>query len=240
MVDAQYIRKLYERYPEMVTKGDVEGIVALYADDATIEDPIGRRSTAASTRSARSTRRPPARDDEARRPVHVAGREAATPLRVLHRRRGQPKQALDIISVMAFREDGKIASMRAFWSFDAMAARDARGLRVATGAKKPPQRGLKAPAPEVDAQSLLQRVWDQVGPIAIAVLIALLIRAMVIESYYVPSGSMLSTMFIGDHVFVSKFVFGAHVRSSARSCPPCATRSAARSPCSRSGADRTT
>ena len=30
------------------------------------------------------------------------------------------KQALDIISVMAFREDGKIASMRAFWSFDAM------------------------------------------------------------------------------------------------------------------------
>ena len=62
---------------------------------------------------------------------------------------------------------------------------------MATGAKKPPQRAVKAPAPEVEVQSLLQRVWDQVGPIAIAVLIALLIRAMVIESYYVPSGSML-------------------------------------------------
>ena len=37
MVDAQYIRKLYERYPEMVTKGDVDGIVALYAPDATID-----------------------------------------------------------------------------------------------------------------------------------------------------------------------------------------------------------
>src|SRR5262249_28629471 len=34
---------------------------------------------------------------------------------------------------------------------------------------------------------------------------------VIIESYYVPSGSMLSTMFIGDHVFVSKFAFGAHV-----------------------------
>jgi len=81
---------------------------------------------------------------------------------------------------------------------------------VGTGAKKQ-QRAAKAPAPEVEEQPLLQRVWDQVGPIAIAVLVALLIRAMVIESYYVPSGSMLSTMFIGDHVFVSKFVFGAHV-----------------------------
>ena len=82
---------------------------------------------------------------------------------------------------------------------------------MGTGAKKPPQRALKASAPEAEEQPLLQRVWDQVGPIAIAVLVALLIRAMVIESYYVPSGSMLSTMFIGDHVFVSKFVFGAHV-----------------------------
>jgi hypothetical protein len=58
MVDARYIRKLCERYPEMVTKGDVEGIVALYADDATIEDPIGHRFTAASTRSAFYRRRP--------------------------------------------------------------------------------------------------------------------------------------------------------------------------------------
>lgn len=59
--------------------------------------------------------------------------------------------------------------------------------------------------------SLLQRVWEQVGPIAIAVAIALLIRAMVIESYYVPSESMLPTLLIGDHVFVNKFVFGARI-----------------------------
>ncbi len=120
MVDAQYIRKLYERYPEMVTKGDVEGIVALYADEATIEDPIGAPlhrgidairkfyQAAAGTVTMKRVG-----------PVHVAGREAATPLRVLIGPEGQ-KQALDIISVMAFDDDGKIASMRAFWSFDAM------------------------------------------------------------------------------------------------------------------------
>ena len=49
----------------------------------------------------------------------VAGREAATPLKVLIGPEGK-QQVIDIISVMAFRDDGKIASMRAFWSADAI------------------------------------------------------------------------------------------------------------------------
>ena len=59
--------------------------------------------------------------------------------------------------------------------------------------------------------TLARRVWDQIGPVALAVAIALLIRAMVIESYYVPSESMLPTLLIGDHVFVNKFVYGAKI-----------------------------
>jgi len=59
--------------------------------------------------------------------------------------------------------------------------------------------------------SLARRAWDQIGPIVLAVAIALLIRAMVIESYYVPSESMLPTLLIGDHVFVNKFVYGAKI-----------------------------
>lgn len=54
-------------------------------------------------------------------------------------------------------------------------------------------------------------VWEQVGPLLVAVVIALGIRAMVIESYYVPSESMLPTLLIGDHVFVNKFVYGARI-----------------------------
>lgn len=60
-------------------------------------------------------------------------------------------------------------------------------------------------------QSLGVRIWEQVGPLLLAILIALGIRAMVIESYYVPSESMLPTLLIGDHVFVNKFVFGAKI-----------------------------
>ncbi len=59
--------------------------------------------------------------------------------------------------------------------------------------------------------SLAKQAWDQVWPLAVAVLIALGIRAVVIESYYVPSGSMFPTLLIGDHVFVNKFTYGARL-----------------------------
>ena len=41
MTDTKHIRRVCDRYPGMVTKGDVDGIVDLYSDDAHIEDPIG-------------------------------------------------------------------------------------------------------------------------------------------------------------------------------------------------------
>ena len=62
-----------------------------------------------------------------------------------------------------------------------------------------------------EPQSFARAAWEQIWPLAIAVLIALGVRAVVIESYYVPSGSMFPTLLIGDHVFVNKFTFGARI-----------------------------
>lgn len=120
MADAAFIRQLYERYPDMVTKGDVDGIVDLYADDAWIEDPIGSEPRRG-LQAIRDFYQASAGTIVMKRtgPVRVAGSEAATPLVVLMGPEGDRK-ALDIISVVKFREDGKIESMRAFWSFDAM------------------------------------------------------------------------------------------------------------------------
>ncbi len=120
MADANHIRQVYERYPELVTKGDVEGIVELYRDDASIEDPIGSdlhrgRDAIRKFYEAAAGKVVMKRSG----PVRVAGTEAATPLLVLIGPEGQ-QQALDVISVMLFDENGKIRSMRAFWSMDAM------------------------------------------------------------------------------------------------------------------------
>ena len=43
--------------------------------------------------------------------------------------------------------------------------------------------------------------------IGVAVLIALFLRAFVVEAFKIPSGSMIPTLEIGDHIFVNKFIY---------------------------------
>ena len=44
--------------------------------------------------------------------------------------------------------------------------------------------------------------------IGIAVAVALVLRAFVVEAFKIPSGSMIPTLMIGDHIFVNKFTYG--------------------------------
>lgn len=54
-------------------------------------------------------------------------------------------------------------------------------------------------------------LWDWCKSIAIAVLIWLVLRTFVIESFHIPSGSMENTLLVGDFLFVTKAVYGAEV-----------------------------
>ncbi|MEK6707043.1 MAG: signal peptidase I [Bdellovibrionota bacterium] len=44
-----------------------------------------------------------------------------------------------------------------------------------------------------------------------ALLIVFMIRSSVIEAFKIPSGSMIPTLLIGDHIFVNKFAYGLKV-----------------------------
>ncbi len=47
--------------------------------------------------------------------------------------------------------------------------------------------------------------------IGIAVCLALVLRAFVIEAFKIPSSSMMPTLLVGDHLFVNKFVYGIRI-----------------------------
>jgi len=47
--------------------------------------------------------------------------------------------------------------------------------------------------------------------IAIAILLALVIRTYLVQAFKIPSGSMEETLAIGDHLLVSKFIYGTKI-----------------------------
>ncbi len=57
-------------------------------------------------------------------------------------------------------------------------------------------------------KSVLREYAESIG---IAVVVALLLKAFVVEAFKIPSASMYPTMQIGDHIFVNKFVYGVRL-----------------------------
>lgn len=55
------------------------------------------------------------------------------------------------------------------------------------------------------------KTWELVETIITAVVLALLIRAFIIQAFKIPSGSMIPTLLIGDHVLVNKFIYGVKI-----------------------------
>lgn len=53
------------------------------------------------------------------------------------------------------------------------------------------------------------REW--VEAIVIAVILALIIRAFVVQAFKIPSGSMETTLLVGDHILVNKFIYGIKI-----------------------------
>ncbi len=62
--------------------------------------------------------------------------------------------------------------------------------------------------PEYKKKSIIREYAES---IIIAVLLALVIRTYLVQAFKIPSGSMEDTLAIGDHLLVSKFIYGTKI-----------------------------
>lgn len=110
------IRATIESYIEMMCQSDIEGIMALYADGATAEDPVGgdvQQGSEAIKNFYSMTA--PLLQVELTGPICVAGNECAFPL-LAQLTMGEDISYLDATDVLTFNDDGKISRMRAYWN----------------------------------------------------------------------------------------------------------------------------
>ena len=61
---------------------------------------------------------------------------------------------------------------------------------------------------EISQPKRKSTIREYAEAILIALLLALFIRTFVVQAFKIPSGSMLNTLLIGDHILVNKFIYG--------------------------------
>jgi signal peptidase I len=65
-----------------------------------------------------------------------------------------------------------------------------------------------APFPVRTAAKPKSTVREYAEALGVALLLALVIRTFVVQAFKIPSGSMLPTLQVGDHILVNKFIYG--------------------------------
>jgi steroid delta-isomerase len=117
MPNAEHITQTVNRYLELVANGSADEIAELYTDDATVEDPVGGGEVHIGRRAIRGfyANIENIKGKAELVTLRVAGNEAAFHFR-LTMDFGNSSMRIEPIDVMVFNGDGKIASMKAYWS----------------------------------------------------------------------------------------------------------------------------
>ena len=115
-MSAELITQTVNRYLELVATGTPDEVAALYADDATLEDPvgggevhIGRQAIAGFYKVMEA-----AQLEAELKTLRVGGHEAAFVF-ALTVTMGDSSMVIEPIEIMSFDDAGNITSMKAYW-----------------------------------------------------------------------------------------------------------------------------
>ncbi len=111
------MKQAMQAYIDTYNRADADAVIALYADDATVEDPVGTEPKVGKARIA----------EFYKMAIATGARlSLAAPIRASHGNAAamafdvlldmpQGKALIRVIDVMTFNEEGKFTSMRAYW-----------------------------------------------------------------------------------------------------------------------------
>jgi steroid delta-isomerase len=111
------MKQAMQAYIDTYNRADADAVIALYADDATVEDPVGTEPKVGKARIA----------EFYNMAIATGARlSLAAPIRASHGNAAamafdvlldmpQGKALIRVIDVMTFNEEGKFTSMRAYW-----------------------------------------------------------------------------------------------------------------------------
>src|SRR5690625_3491859 len=117
-VTPEQIRTTADTYVDSLVAGDLEGVMSLYADNATVEDPVGGGTVHEGAAAIREFYRAvvalasEAKDLEARGCGHDLPGTAET---TTHFDDGT-KATINVWDLMTHNDEGKVVAMRAYWT----------------------------------------------------------------------------------------------------------------------------
>jgi steroid delta-isomerase len=117
------MKAVMTRYVELVNALDADGIVALFADDATVEDPVGTQVVRGRAALAAFYEQAVTRDLSMRilsGPHGSFGNSVGMAAEVTATLPGQGRYRIRLVEIQTYDERCQITSMRAFWGQEDM------------------------------------------------------------------------------------------------------------------------
>jgi len=117
MSSHQIAEQVADNYMRSLSEGDLDGVMALYADDATVEDPVGTAPLKGKAAIGAFYQKTIDLKVKAERTGHVryAAGEMVFPF-VVTSNAGDTPMHIEVIDHFVLNEDNLIVAMRAFWS----------------------------------------------------------------------------------------------------------------------------
>jgi len=117
MPSEKVMKAAMQAYVDGFNQSSAEAVLALYADDATVEDPVGKEVMSGKDKIAAFYRMSIATGAKLKlaAPIRASHGNSAAMAFDVELNMPQGRMLIRVIDVMTFNEAGKFTSMRAFW-----------------------------------------------------------------------------------------------------------------------------